>query len=332
MDIRNIRALKDTASQRLETAREEKKILLIYAGITIGASALVTILNYVLDLQIDQTGGLSNMGLRTILTTIQSVLLIVQSLALACLEMGFLAAMLRICRGMYTSPQTLRAGMPRFLAMVRCSLLQGAIYLGAILVSFYLSFQIYLITPLSNAAMEILTPLVSGASVVDPTILLDEATQIELTYAMIPMFVLFGVVALCLCVPISYQYRMANYILMDDPRAGALYALRESRNMMRHNKFALFRLDLSFWWYYGLTLLAGLVCYGDMLLPMLGVTLPWSSTVSYFVFYALFLVMSFGIYYFFLNRVNVTYALAYDSLRPRREESGGVVLGNIFDM
>ena len=87
--------------------------------------------------------------------------------------------------------------------------------------------------------------------------------------------------------------------------------------MMKRNGFALFRLDLSLWWYFLLTALASAVGYGDVLLPMVGITLPWPETVSYFLFYGLFLVIQFAIYYFFGNRVGITYALAYDSLLPQ---------------
>ena len=73
------------------------------------------------------------------------------------------------------------------------------------------------------------------------------------------------------------------------------------------------------------------VCYGDILLPMVGITLPWSGTVSYFVFYVLSLILQFVVYYFFMNRVNVTYAMAYESIRPKPQETK-VALGNIFDM
>ena len=332
MNIRNIRDLKQTAAQRLQSASQARNIMLIYTGLTLLASALVTVINYVLDLQIAQTGGLSNMGTRSILSTIQSLLPILQTLATMCLELGFLAAMLRVCRGQYVSPQTLRAGLPRFWAALRCALLQGAIYFGVCMVCFYLALQIYLFTPLSNAAVEILTPLVSQSSSADVTALLDEVTQLELTRAMLPMFALFGVLFLVVATPILYQYRMANYVLMDNPRAGAIMALRESRYMMRRNRFALFRIDLSFWWYYVLIGLTSVICYGDVVLALLGVSLPWSSEVSYFLFYGLFLVSTFGVYYFFLNRVNTTYALAYDSLRPKPKEDNSVILGNIFNM
>ena len=80
MDIRNLPQLKETAARRLQQAQYKKQIILIYAGITIGLSALVTILTYLLSNQISQTGGLSNMGTRTILSTLQSLLPIVQSM------------------------------------------------------------------------------------------------------------------------------------------------------------------------------------------------------------------------------------------------------------
>ena len=101
---------------------------------------------------------------------------------------------------------------------------------------------------------------------------------------------------------------------------------------MKGNKRRFLRLDLSFWWYYLLLFLASLLCYGDLVLAMLGVSLPLSSSVSYFLFYALFLAAQFGIYWFCLSRVEVTYALAYDSLRPKEPEDKSVVLGNIFQM
>ena len=74
------------------------------------------------------------------------------------------------------------------------------------------------------------------------------------------------------------------------------------------------------------------VAYGDQLLPALGISLSFSDTAAYFVFLGVYLAVIFVIYYFLRNRVEVTYALAYDSLRPREPENNGAVLGNIFRM
>lgn len=328
----NIRALKNTASQRLSEAPNARQIVLVYSGITTGAALLVTVIQYVLGLQIEQTGGLSNMGLRSILSTVQATLPMVQSLALMCLELGFLAAMLRISRGQYTSVQTLLAGMPRFWAMLRCSILQSFIFIGVAFLTVYLAVQIFVITPLSNDTMDILLPIISNSTEMDPALLLDETVQMELMASMIPMFVLTAILTVLLMVPLFYRFRMANYVLLDDLQAGAFAAIRQSSKMMRRNCLRLFRMDIGFWWYYGLLALASIVCYGDSILLLMGITLPLPGDAGYFLFYILFLVMTFGIYYFFRSRVEVSYAQFYNSIRPEEKKENSVVLGNIFDM
>lgn len=331
MDIRNIRELKNTAAQRMEQAGNLAKIVLIYTLISVGASLLVTVVTYCLELQIDQYGGLSHIGTRSILATLSTVLPIVQSMAMMCLELGFIAAMIRISRGLYTSEQTLRAGMPRFWAMLRSTLMLFCIYFVAAVAGFYLATMIFVMTPLANGALELLIPLATAA---DPTaLILEEAVELQLMQTMIPLFVLFGIIYALLVIPLSYRFRMVNYVLMHDPRAGAFTALRRSGAMMRGNCLALLKVDLSLWWYYALSALAMVVCYGDWILPALGVDLPVSPEVSFFLFYGLSLAAVFGINYCFRGRVGVIYALVFESIRPREEEnSGGVVLGNIFKM
>lgn len=332
MDIRNIPEIKNTADQRLDNAQYAGKIVLIYTGITLGISLLVTVVCYCLNLQIDNYGGLSNLGTKSILSTLETVLPIVSNLAIMCLELGYTAAMLRICRGQYTSPQTLRAGIPRFWAMIRCSLLMSIRYIAVTFASFYLAAMIFGLTPLSNAAMEIMLPLVQGVTALDPTIVIDDTTALLLVDALIPLFVIFLILLVALAVPMAYRYRMAHYVLLDKPQVGAMAAMQKSKAMMHRNRFALFKVDLSLWWYHALVLLANIVCYGDILLALFGVELPFPSGVGYFLFYGMHLVIVFGINYYFRNKAGVTYALAYDTLRPKEENTGGVVLGNIFQM
>ena len=102
--------------------------------------------------------------------------------------------------------------------------------------------------------------------------------------------------------------------------------------MMRRNCLNLLKLDLHLWWFYLASMLASLVCYGDAILPMLGITLPFSDDFSFYLFYGLYWILQFAIFYFLRNGVEVSYALAYDSIRPREQAQGGVVLGNIFQM
>ena len=119
MDIRNTRAMKTFAAERLSEAPQEKKIVLIYSSIVMGLALLSTLVHFVLGLQIDQMGGLSQIGTRTILSTVQSMLPLLQSLVVMCLELGYVAAMPRVARGQYASPNTLRLGFDRFWTLLR---------------------------------------------------------------------------------------------------------------------------------------------------------------------------------------------------------------------
>ncbi len=332
MNLRNIREIKAFASQRLEQSPSQQKIVVLFAALSLGLMALVTVLNYVLGLQIDNFGGLSNLGTRTMLSTVQSMLPMVQSLLNMCLTVGYLAAMLRIARGMYTSEQTLRLGFDRFWLLVRCSLFRGLILTGAMMAGIYLGVLIYMLTPLSRPAMELLAPLLSEVSLLDPGLALDSATYSQLVEAMLPAFVVCGITVLALAGPVFYSYRMAEYVIIDHPGMGAIRALTESKKMMRRNRLQLLKLDVSLWWYYLAGAVAMAIGYGDVLLPMLGIHLPMSQTVAFFGFYALYLAANFVIYFFLRNRVEVCYALAYDSLKPEEKQDGSVVLGNIFQM
>ena len=332
MNLRNIREIKTFAADRLKGSSSQQQIVVIYAALTLGLTALVTVVNHVLGLQIDNYGGLSNLGKRNMLSSIQSMLPMLQSLLAMCLEVGYLAAMLRIARGMYTSPQTLRLGFDRFWVLLRCTIFRGLIMTGVLFAGMYFGIMIFMMTPFSDSVVEIMMPLVSQTSVLDTGIVIDDATYGLLMEAMLPAFGICGLLMLLLGGPVYYSYRMANYVIIDKPGIGALRALVESKNMMRHNRLALLKLDISLWWYYLGAAAAMVICYGDVLLPMLGVQLPVSETVAFFGFYMLYLVASFAVHFFLRNRAEVAYALAYDSVKPEEKQDSGIVLGNIFQM
>ena len=332
MNLKNLREIREFSTQRLQAAPSQQKIVAIYAALALGLMGLVTVASHMLGVQIDNFGGLSNLSKRTMLSSVQSMLPMLQSLLAMCLKVGYVAAMLRIARGMYTSPQTLRLGFDRFWVLLRCSIFRGLIMTGVMFVSLYFGIVIYTMTPFSEPAVEILTPLLSQTSVLDAGIVIDDATYAALLEAMTPAFVICGILLLVLGGPVLYNYRMADYVIIDKPAMGALMALRESKRMMRGNRLALLKLDVSLWWYYLPAAGAMAVCYGDVLLPMVGVSLPVSETVAFFGFYALYLLASFGVHFFLRNRAEVCYALAYDAVKPEEKQDSGVVLGNIFQM
>lgn len=332
MDIRNIRQLKESARQRLDEFPNHKRIVLIYSGIALGLTVLVSIVNLLLSLQISNYGGLSNLGMRSILSTIQTILPVFLTLALMPLGLGYLAAMLRIARGQYTSPQTLRLGLDRFWPLLRLNIVKGLIFSAIGSVCLYAGISIFMMTPFAQPLVELLTPVLTSSTAMTSGFVIDDALAMEIAATMWPALAISALVFCFAAAPVMYQYRMAEYVLIDRPALGALAVLRESRKMMRGNRLALLRLDLSLWKYYGGLLIAYLVCYGDQILPALGISLPFSAGVSYYLFYFAYIVVLFAVYYFLRNRAEVTLALAYESVKPVEPKQSGVVLGNIFQM
>ncbi|MBO7252458.1 MAG: hypothetical protein J6V25_07515 [Oscillospiraceae bacterium] len=332
MTIRNRKELSALAAERLQTAPQSSKIALIYAAVVIGLSVISAVVDYLLGQQIDQSGGLRNIGLRTTLAALQTMLPLIQSAVMMCMELGYMAAMLRVARGQYTSPNTLRLGFDRFWVLLRYTLIENMIVIGFGFASMYLGVMIFLLTPLSSSVVELLMPYIGQTSLLTGTaVTLPEEVYAAVANALWPAFILCGIIYLVSAVPTLFRLRMVRYVLIDKPALGAFAAIRESRLMMHRNCLNLLKLDLHLWWYYALSVLASVICYGDQILPMVGIELPMSRDVSFFLFYAIYWALQFMIFYRLRNRLAVTYALAYDSIRPQETDSG-VVLGNIFQI
>lgn len=321
MNIRDRRTIHNSAGQAVAAAKGDlKQIVLIYTGIITALSLAASGVSVLLSDRIATTGGLSNMGLRSVLSTVQTLLPMVQALVLLGLEIGYCHVAMGVYRSEPVSRDTLFGGFRRFFPLLRAVLLQAFLYSAVGLLSMYLSVYIFLMLPASAAFQALMLPLIESASTLNSTIMLDEATLSAATEAVMPVLWIFAVLFLLVFLPMYYRYRMVPYCLIDQKRPRALLAMHQSRMLMYRNRFALLKLDLSLWWFYGLQVLAALICYGDLLLPILGITLPWSPTVSYFVFLILSLAMQFAVYYFFMNRVSVTYAAAYEALLHSLQE------------
>lgn len=332
MNIRSRREIRQAASHALTSAPgDPRKIAFTYSGIVCLLSLLSTVITYILSHQIADTGGLANMGLRSVLSTINMVLPFASGAVMLGLEVGYAGAMLDIARGRGAEPRTLLQGFHCFGTMLCAAVFQSLICCGVLIAAMYLSSWIFMLLPAYDHFYEIVAPVLESMTVMDSTLTMDDATLAAAAQAMIPMLCIFAVVGVAALIPVSYQYRMVTFCIADDHSLGALAALRESRRMMRRSRFALFRLDLGFWWYYLLQVLVTVICYGDVLLPMVGVTFPWSDSVSYFLFLTVSLALQLVIYGCFMNRATVTYATAYEALRPKPQNKG-VVLGNIFDL
>lgn len=326
MTIRDFSALKQESRDALAGSGSQKQLALVYAGGLVGSSLLVTILDYILTQMISETGGLSNLGTRTILSTLQAMLPILQMLVMLGWNAGYAMAVLKIIRWEPVSHSTLVSGFSMFFPMLRAMLLEGLIFFNIALLSFFLSIQIYMLTPWAKELMVVMEPMLP--SILDSTApVLDDSILPAVMDAMLPMMLIFCGLYFVLSIPVTYRLRFSTFCLVDAPRAGALRAMGASRRLLRGNCFRLFRMDLRFWWYHGILAIASLI----QMLPLLGLVLPQGFDFTYYLCYGVYLAIVFAVYALVRNRVECTYAAAYDSLREKPQQNT-VVLGNIFDM
>ncbi len=313
MDILQRPALK-AAGAESAWGQEPKKLILIHTGAVLLVSVILAVLDYLLEQGIGATGGLSGISLRSALSTVQTLLRYVQAFALPAWTCGYLAACLRLSRGEPADTSTLLAGFHRFGSVLRYSVLQGLIYTVLAIVCIYISSAIFLATPWSQPLMEIMEPVLTTGEIP------EELFSSGLETAILPLLLIFCGLFLAVCLPIGYMLKFGQYALMDTEKIRARAAIRESARITKGHRWALLKLDLSFWWFYALEVLVGLLCYGDLLLAAAGVQLPWSEGVSYFLFLGLYALAEMGLYYWKKNAVSLTYAHAYGVLKAAGQE------------
>ena len=332
MNIPSAKYLKVKAKNRLSSAKDPGRVALVYAAVVALSALAVNVIRYFLQEQISKTGGLQNIGTRSILSTLDSFLPLVQTLVLMCLTLGYTAAMLRIARRQFASEKTLKAGFERFWVLLRTRLLQILLY-GAIAFGLsYLAMIIYMLTPFSSKLTTLLMPLISSGSFTPEALMNDDALLLGVYDAIMPMMIIYCLLLIPAIWFVSYRFRLVDFLLIDQPQLGAMNALRTSRQKMKGNVKTLFKLDFSYWWYYLLRALSSSLIYLDLVLAILGIQLPLPAELQYFGIVVLYLASDFALNYLLLNQVETTYALFYDILNPQPAPQEGTVLGNIFQM
>lgn len=318
MTVPQFHDLRDAARRSLNAAQNPKKIILIHTGVVLLLSLLLMLADYLLEQQISTTGGLGGIGMRSALETARSVLQLVQSALLPFWQMGYLFYTLKVAQGNDVGTAGLTEGFRRFGPILRLKLLMAGILFLVFSVSLHFSTTIFLLTPWSDPFLKVLDPTLTATP--DPDTIMELYNSIP-TASIVAVTVIFLVAFLALFIPVYYRYRMADLWLMDHPGNSALAALHNSRKMMRGNCIAVFKIDLRFWWFFVLDLLVTFLCYGDMILSTLGVTLPISSDAAFYLFFFLYLFAQLGLYYWRQNEISVTYAHLYESLKPTKEDT-----------
>lgn len=315
MDIQDRRGLKIAAARRLEDAPNAQRIVLLWAGASAALSLLVSFLSFLLDGQIESTGGLSGIGLRSLLETAQSLLSVVSFALLPFWNLGYTACTLRFARGEETTHKDLLRGFRRFRPALRMMVLRYFLYMGIVIGVFYIGLAILSMTPLAGPFYSIIEgqeeALLAGA--------VSEEVMFSAMESVIPMLVICGIICVVAVLPLFYRLRLAEFRIMDEPECRARAALRDSGRMMRRRRWKLALLDLSFWWYFLAELVAAVLCYGDTILAAIGVELPFGTDAAFFLFYVLGMLAQVLVIYLRGNYVQTTYAMFYQVLRQEQQ-------------
>lgn len=301
------------AQERLQQASSSKRLVLIHTLVALGSTLLIAGLNYLFSLQIAETGGLSGMGTRTLLSTAQTMLETAVMMALPFWQMGFIFIALNWARNIHAGTDDLLQGFRRLGPVLVFRILYGLVFIILSFAVVYLASAIFLMTPFSAPFLAEFSPLM------DPS---ATAEQIEALFApermagmvdtMTPLLIIFGIVFLIAAIPVFYRLRLGEFAVMDGFRGGG--ALLHSFRATKRNWRCLLKLDLHFWWFYALILLCNIIGNGNWLLPYLGIQLPLSETVSYFLFFGVGTALQILVLWQFRGQVLTSYAMLYDTL------------------
>lgn len=317
MNIRDRKGLKAHAQQALSCASyDPRKLFGIHIAVTAGISLLLTVLDYLLQQGIATTGGLDGIGTRSLLQTAQQLLQVAYSLALPFWQMGLFCVSLQLFRRQAAAPASLLEGFRKLGPVLRQYILKFLILTGITVGGSYAGIMIAFLTPLSNSYFDLMLPLMESTAEEELMLMLEDPVFLEqVMVSMLPMLIAVVVLLLVFLIPILYRLRMAEFALMDHPEKGARSSIKTSWRLTKGSCFSLFKLDLSFWWFYVLELLLTGVCYLDVIFPT-----AMDPTVFFWLCNITCCVGQIALYSWANARIQTTYAAAYEALMEQERE------------
>ena len=303
------RAVRDTAMQTLaEADNSHKKLVLIHTGAMLAVTFVLMLIDLLLSQKISATGGLGGIGMRSTLATIQSALRLAQLAVIPFWQVGYTYMTLRLSQKEKVGFKSLLEGFFRLGPVLRLLLLQLALYLIIGFAAINISSTIFMATPWAQPLFEVADAIQQGAEYTDEMLLAATGN-----YA-IPLTILTLVIYIGLCAPFFYRYRLAMYSLLDNDETLALAAMRNSRILTKGHKLEIFKLDLSFWWFYACEILVAALAFLDLILVPLGIPLPMPQEAVTFLCFGIYAATQLALHYWRKNEVSVTYAQVYNTL------------------
>ena len=266
MDNNSILSHTDRALQTVPGVREIARTYALWAvGISLGCQ----LVSYIAGAMTANTGGLGGIGMRSILETVQVLCMYLSMILLPFLLYGHMTAGLNTARGIESPKRVLFQGFRKFGPFLRLALLWMLLIFAVSMAASNAAAILYMLIPGSLQTM-----LSLQNSMADPNALMDPQVAMELIGKLWPMYVIFGLLLIVLLIPLAYRLRLVTLRILDGEKRVLLAMFTSWKSMRGHCK-QLFFLDLQFWGYYALTVLASVVAYGDQLLGITGDVAYW---------------------------------------------------------
>ena len=321
MAILNTRELKYRGAAAAEHFRPEgRRLVLVYCAVLALLGLGSNGLNLYLNSQISQTGGLGGLGMRSMLQTIQSVLNYVNMFFGPFWSAGFLLAMLGMVRGSAPRAEDLTGGFRRFGRIFSGMIFQLMVTILVVVGAANVASILFSMTPTGMRFAELMQQLASDPGFVTGDINLELVPLEGLLQGLSWLLGLTMVLFLPIYIRISYSFRMATYLMVERP-IGGFQAHFESIRLMRGYKWQIFKMDLSYWWYYVLGLIVAAVGYLDVILGLAGVEVPVNEMVLFFGTLAAYFVLLTGLYLWKKCDVDAAYVLAFEQIAYPEEET-----------
>lgn len=305
--------LKVDAAISLRSAdRPPRKLILIHSGVAAATALLVALIDQLISWRMDAVGGgLGALDALALLSTVQTVLLVACFAIMPFWAAGLTNVALGIVKGRSIRPKDLLEGFRRSKSLLSSGLMTGAHYLFRGILSTFISTQVLMFTPLA-------IPLAQAAEKLtdDPTLSAAAVLGDHYLPVMIGCFVALAVVFLAMAAPVFYRYRLISYLILDDGMGG-MQAMFTSRMLMQRRRWELFKLDLSYWWYYLLEVLALAVTVMPLILALVGVDLPMPPAVAFWFFLILGIGIMVTVQIWAKAKIWVTYAQLYEQIRKQ---------------
>ena len=150
-----------------------RRLVLVYCGVIALLTLGINGLHLYLDSHIGETGGLSGLGMRSVLQTVQELLGYINILFGPFWSAGFLYGMIRLARGQEPDIRDLTEGFRRFWRVLGQLFFQFVLLLALTMAVSIVAAVIFSMTPMGAEFAETMTPYLSDPAVYTPEGMLD---------------------------------------------------------------------------------------------------------------------------------------------------------------